>query len=406
MATATQSTPWIPFRQGGLISAIVRRAWAMALVLGGLAAGIRAEEPVADTSARTTTTERGFSYRNDQRQDPAWSVNVFKVDRSRKDLFLTSTTGLPDRIGMSTVAEQIQTLPASWGTPIAAVNGDFYTTEDDYRGDPRDVQIRNGELISAPAGHASFWMDAAGEPRTANVESNLRVRWPDGTYHPLGLNELRDSEMVVLYSSAIGRSTRSSGGVELVLTNAPGEGWLPLQVGRTIKARVASVHRGGDTPVPRDGLVLSIGSRMPESARNRQPGDEIQLEFKTTPDLSGVETALGGGPTLVRSGKPQTWSNFQIRHPRSAMGWNKTHFFLVQVDGRQPDLSVGMTFPELAKYMAELGCEEAINLDGGGSATMWVLGQVVNSPSEGRQRPGANALVVMRRPGVSEARRP
>jgi len=56
--------------------------------------------------------------------------------------------------------------------------------------------------------------------------------------------------------------------------------------------------------------------------------------------------------------------------------------------------------------MAELGCEEAINLDGGGSATMWVLGQVVNSPSEGRQRPGANALVVMRRPGVSEARRP
>jgi len=388
------------------MSANLRLAWTLALVLGGLAAGIRAEEPVADTSARTTTTERGFSYRNDQRQDPTWSVHVFKFDRSRKDLFLTSTTGLPDRIGMSTVAEQIQTLPASWGTPIAAVNGDFYTTEDDYRGDPRDVQIRNGELISAPAGNASFWMDAAGEPRTANVESNLRVRWPDGSYHPLGLNELRDSEMVVLYSSAIGRSTRSSGGIELVLTNAPGEGWLPLQVGRTIKARVASVHRGGDTPVPRDGLVLSIGSRVPESARKRQPGDEIQLELKTTPDLSGVETALGGGPTLVRAGKPQTWSNFQIRHPRSAMGWNKTQFFLVQVDGRQPDLSVGMTFPELAKYMAELGCEEAINLDGGGSATMWVLGQVVNSPSEGRQRPGANALVVMRRPGISEARRP
>jgi hypothetical protein len=384
----------------------VRTARAMAMVLGCLACEIRAEEAGADTPARALTTERGFSYRNDQRQDPTWSVHVFKVDRSRKDLFLTSTTGLPERIGMSTVVEQIQTLPASWGTPIAAVNGDFYTTEDDYRGDPRDVQIRNGELISAPAGHASFWMDADGEPHTANVESNLRVRWPDGSLHPLGLNELRDSEMVVLYSSAIGRSTRSSGGVELVLTNAPGEGWLPLQVGRTIKARVASVHRGGDTPVPRDGLVLSIGSRMPESARNRQPGDEIQLEFRTTPDLTGVETALGGGPTLVRAGKPQTWSNFQIRHPRSAMGWNKTHFFLVQVDGRQPDLSVGMTFPELAKYMAELGCEEAINLDGGGSATMWVLGQVVNSPSEGRQRPGANALVVMRRPGVSEARRP
>jgi exopolysaccharide biosynthesis protein len=55
--------------------------------------------------------------------------------------------------------------------------------------------------------------------------------------------------------------------------------------------------------------------------------------------------------------------------------------------------------------MLELGCEEAINLDGGGSAAMWVLGQVVNSPSEGRPRPGANALVVLRRP-TAEAKKP
>jgi exopolysaccharide biosynthesis protein len=56
-----------------------------------------------------------------------------------------------------------------------------------------------------------------------------------------------------------------------------------------------------------------------------------------------------------------------------------------------------MTFPELAAYMAKIGCEEAINLDGGGSATIWVYGNVMNNPSEGRPRPGANALVVMRR---------
>ena len=73
--------------------------------------------------------------------------------------------------------------------------------------------------------------------------------------------------------------------------------------------------------------------------------------------------------------------------------------FLVQVDGRQSDLSVGMTFPELADYLVKLGCQNAVNLDGGGSATLWALGQVVNSPSEGQQRPGANSLVVyLRRP--------
>src|SRR5207249_3879784 len=81
-----------------------------------------------------------------------------------------------------------------------------------------------------------------------------------------------------------------------------------------------------------------------------------------------------------------------------AIGWNKDYFFLVEVDGRQRSLSVGMTFPELATYMINLGCEEAMNLDVGGSATMWVLGNVMNSPSEGHARPAANAHVLVQTP--------
>jgi exopolysaccharide biosynthesis protein len=124
----------------------------------------------------------------------------------------------------------------------------------------------------------------------------------------------------------------------------------------------------------------------------------VRLVFDMSPELKGVQLALGGGPTLVRDGKAMSWSNFQVRHPRTALGWNSNTLFLVVVDGRQAGLSVGMTFPELANYMAGLGCDEAVNLDGGGSASMWVLGQVVNSPSEGRERPGANSLVLVRRP--------
>ena len=56
-----------------------------------------------------------------------------------------------------------------------------------------------------------------------------------------------------------------------------------------------------------------------------------------------------------------------------------------------------MTLPELADYMVKIGCEAALNLDGGGSATMWVYGQVMNSPSEGRERGMANALVVIQK---------
>jgi exopolysaccharide biosynthesis protein len=66
----------------------------------------------------------------------------------------------------------------------------------------------------------------------------------------------------------------------------------------------------------------------------------------------------------------------------------------VEVDGRQR-ASAGMTLPELADYMVKIGCREALNFDGGGSATLWVYGNVMNTPSEGRERPAANALVIV-----------
>ena len=56
-----------------------------------------------------------------------------------------------------------------------------------------------------------------------------------------------------------------------------------------------------------------------------------------------------------------------------------------------------MTLPEIAEYMVKLGCLYAMNLDGGGSATMWVMGSVMNSPSEGQERPSANALVLLKK---------
>jgi exopolysaccharide biosynthesis protein len=56
-----------------------------------------------------------------------------------------------------------------------------------------------------------------------------------------------------------------------------------------------------------------------------------------------------------------------------------------------------MTYQELADYMNKLGCVEAMSLDGGGSTTFWAYGQVMNNPSEGRERGMANALVLVRK---------
>jgi exopolysaccharide biosynthesis protein len=85
------------------------------------------------------------------------------------------------------------------------------------------------------------------------------------------------------------------------------------------------------------------------------------------------------------------------RHPRTAIGWDDRFFYLVVVDGRQRTLSRGMTLAELGAYMHDLGCLEAMNLDGGGSATLWCGGYPINSPCDGMQREIANGLVVIRK---------
>ena len=144
-------------------------------------------------------------------------------------------------------------------------------------------------------------------------------------------------------------------------------------------------------------MVLSLGPQLSGTSPKVAPGALLKISTATTPNLTGVKTALGGGPTLVRHGKAMSWDGSQPRHPRTAIGWNEKHLFLVVVDGRQRSLSIGMSLPELADYMIKLGCKEAINLDGGASATCWVYGQVMNSPSSGKPRPIANGLVVTKK---------
>jgi exopolysaccharide biosynthesis protein len=127
-------------------------------------------------------------------------------------------------------------------------------------------------------------------------------------------------------------------------------------------------------------------------------GDVIEISTATLPEMTDCKTALGGGPRLVVNGKPLgNWRSPNDRHPRTAVGWNNEHIFFVLVDGRQPGLSMGMSFVELADYFVKLGCTTAVNLDGGGSASMWLFGQTVSSPSEGQERPVANGLIILKK---------
>ncbi|MBX3274711.1 MAG: phosphodiester glycosidase family protein [Sandaracinaceae bacterium] len=111
-----------------------------------------------------------------------------------------------------------------------------------------------------------------------------------------------------------------------------------------------------------------------------------------------VEQAVGGHPRLVNDGAPmpEFAGGCLERHPRTAAGFShgRERLILAIADGRSTS-SVGMTCASMARLMTELGAHEAINLDGGGSTTMWLSDRgVVNRPSDGAQRTVRNHLGV------------
>jgi len=380
-----------------MVSAARRRMVALTLAGSiGLSIGL-----LTTTSSSAAEESRGHSapYRNEKVPEGPWSIHILKVDLHNPDYELH--TMLSDGVisGMTTLSDQIKALPPELGRPIAAVNGDFYENgSKPYRGDPRGLQIMNGELVSGLSEYACFWMDVGGKPHMDVVKSLFRVVWPDGTGTPFGLNEERHNDGATLYTPTMGPSTGTKGGREIVLEPVDKNDGLPLRIGTKFEARVKEIRDAGDTALRSGILIMSLGPQLLVDAPAVKEGDIVQVSTKTVPDLAGTRTAIGGGPRLVVDGKPVGgWKSPTQRHPRTAIGWNEDSLYLVLVDGRQPGLSVGMSFQELAAYLIKLGCTTALNLDGGGSASMWAFGQVVNSPSEGQERPIANGLVVVKK---------
>jgi hypothetical protein len=107
--------------------------------------------------------------------------------------------------------------------------------------------------------------------------------------------------------------------------------------------------------------------------------------------VSGHPTILWQGVERNNNGDPLCTN----RHPRTAAGLSadRRTLILAVVDGRTTT-RIGMTCDELSGLLKELGAHDGVNLDGGGSSTMWLGGSVLNHPSDGSERTVANHLAV------------
>ena len=108
-----------------------------------------------------------------------------------------------------------------------------------------------------------------------------------------------------------------------------------------------------------------------------------------------MKTAIGGGPVLIQNGEIQITNNEELKfagkaindkHPRTAMGYTADgKLIILVVEGRNPKAS-GATLIQQAEILKDLGCVEALNLDGGGSSCLLINGKETIAPSDKKQR--------------------
>ena len=153
----------------------------------------------------------------------------------------------------------------------------------------------------------------------------------------------------------------------------------------------------GRSQIPPNGFVI-VGSQ-----KNLKPfikAKRFELDLNINPEWKNVNHIISGGPYLVKNGDvfvdmtAQKLGSVGGRNPRTAIGYTKdNNLIMLTADGRE-GASIGLTLIELANLMKDLGCINAMNLDGGGSTVMYVNGNVVNKPAVSGGIPLSHTLVI------------
>ncbi len=119
-----------------------------------------------------------------------------------------------------------------------------------------------------------------------------------------------------------------------------------------------------------------------------------------------MKTAVGGGPVLLQNGLIKITNNEELKfsgktgltdkHPRTCMGYTKDGKLIIMViQGRFKGIAEGATLEQEAKLLQDVGCWEALNLDGGGSSCLLVNGKETIKPSDKEgQRPVPGVFII------------
>jgi len=282
----------------------------------------------------------------------------------------------------------------------AAVNGTYFGKA----GEPLGLLMINKELVSSPIhDRTALVIDDFGRPFIDNILVNTYFVTSDGVKVEItAFNQKRLDGDVILYTSKFGAKTSTKDCVEAIVKDN----------------KIVDITQG-NSDIPEGGFVISTPKGLGDVLeRQKDSGKALNIKVELIPygesSDGGVRHIIGGGPRLIKAGRiyvskreEKFKSDIALSHAsRMAVGITKDKqliFVAIDRTSRIADKSditpsAGMSLEELSHFLSSLGVLDAVNLDGGGSTTMVVSNEVVNTPANGSEIAVSNAIIIKQKP--------
>ena len=346
------------------------------------------------------TLKGGIEYAEIRREFSGKEVNINLLRLDLKKVRLDVHHAMDAAIG----TEKTSSIGTRHGA-FAAINAGFFRLDTSlFAGDSSGLLMIDGKFLSETT-NGRIQLLINNKPNRTDVAMartflSQTVKVGKDSFDIAGINRERKQDDLVIYTPEFNRTTLTGGdGIELVVS----------------RGNVVSIINDlGNSVIPPNGYVISasgsfregvsVAVKMAATVVLSRQWDGVPKEFLK--DRSRLDI-VAGVPQLIKNGKIDiTWelekstkAFVETRHPRTAVAKLKDgKFLMITADGRS-ESSAGIDLYDLAAYLLSLGATDAMNLDGGGSTTMFVDGKVVNKPSdkEGERKVSDAILITPRK---------
>ena len=279
---------------------------------------------------------------------------------------------------------------------IAGINGDYFA-----RGgtnEPLNIVINDGILYRTPGKRVALAIHTSGAISIGSFSWDGTAQWQNASVPVTAIDQWPPDGGASLILPTYGAPSPRVGVTFASLS----------QISTTPDGTTYRVTAETDNGAPRNTLGLAMGPAAMAVAPPPEVGETMVLTSNLAPASSDISTAIGGGPLLLSNGDYMPLVNLPHNDERPSTrlplsGAAKTEdgsLLLLEVDGRQPKLSVGLTRPEFAALMSAFGATDGMCFDSGGSSTLVAqlpgerFAMLRNHPSDGHERRVADGLFV------------